>query len=121
MNERRMMRSTSTSEALGLQLEACGKSGNLEAISVVDLDGLEVCGWGAPQHRAQLAGWAVLAGRHGESFAGVARDGERAWTVETTRLSAPGSDLFVCAVGGSEDDRALQLGRCAVGTLRILT
>jgi hypothetical protein len=120
MNERRTNRSQKLSEALGLQLEACGSSSTLDAISVVDGDGLEVCGWGVPQHRPQLASWAVLASRHRAYFEGVARNGTRSWEVGTARLQADGAELYVCAIGGSEDERAQQLGRCALGALRIL-
>jgi hypothetical protein len=121
MQERRTHRSEKLSEALGLQLEACGTRGNLEAIVVVDRDGLEVCGWGQPGTRANVVGRAVLAGRHTAHFEGEVSDGDRQWSVETARIRPRGTELFVCAVGGSDAERTRQLGRCALGAVRILT
>jgi hypothetical protein len=120
MQERRIGRSESRSQALALQLERGARAGGLAALAVVDEDGLELSGWGEPLHRAQLAGQAVAAGRHCAHFAAAVEAQQRRWVVETARIRSHGASLYVCAIGGTAAGRARQLGRCALGALRIL-
>ncbi len=119
--ERRTKRSAQCLEALGLQLEACGKSGELDAISVVDGHGRELRGWGALRQRGRLVKRAVAAGRHRAHYEGQLAAGDQLLPVDTARIrSRPGDQLFVCAIGGSAAARVRQLGRCALGAVRIL-
>jgi len=50
---------------------------------------------------------------------GSARGGQR-WDVQMTKVSVDGSELLVCAVGGSTEQRKRQIARGAAGAVRIL-
>lgn len=118
--ERRRRRATSITLALTYQLDDCCKDGNIEAMVVADGDGLPLAAAGDTYACDEVAARMVLVGTRIRSFDGtLLGDGHR-WDVQMTKVAVHGSELLVCAVGGSADQRKRQIARGAAGALRIL-
>jgi hypothetical protein len=62
----------------------------------------------------------VLVGPRIRSFDGTLLGGGQRWDVQMTKVSVDGSELLVCAVGGSTEQRKRQIARGAAGAVRIL-
>lgn len=120
MNERRRNRSENSSEALQFQLEACCRDSDVTAMVVADDEGLPLASTGDPYACDEIAARTAVAGRRVSEFSGTLLGHAEAWEVQMKRISVSGTDLLVCAVGGSAAMRQRQLERSAAGVARIL-
>lgn len=118
--ERRQRRSGLITQALTYQLLACCEDGRMHAMVVADEEGLPLAASGDPGACDEIAAsMAQVATRTGQ-FSGTLYRGGQRWEVEMTRIPVDGSHLFVCAVGGTAEQRWRQVARGAQGTRRIL-
>jgi hypothetical protein len=118
--ERRLRRGTTVSQSLRYQLAACREEGELAAMVVADADGLLLAAAGDAYACDEVAARAVIAGRRiGELSCALLGAGHQ-WDVQLRRVDVDGSELVVCAVGGTAEARAHQLARGAAGAARIL-
>jgi hypothetical protein len=62
----------------------------------------------------------VLAGRKIQEFNGVLLGHGHRWDVQMKKIELEGTELLVCAVGGTADARRRELARGAEGARRIL-
>jgi hypothetical protein len=118
--ERRRHRATSITLALTYQLDACCKDGSIQAMVVADGDGLQLAASGDAYACDEVAARMVLAAPRIRSFDGTLLGGGQRWDVQMTKVSVDGSELLVCAVGGSPAQRKRQIARGAAGAMRIL-
>ncbi|MBI2892375.1 MAG: hypothetical protein HYY06_02405 [Deltaproteobacteria bacterium] len=118
--ERRRRRTLDVALALRYQLDACRGTADMEALVVADEDGLCLAASGPAETCHEVAAvLPFLGGRRGD-FRGTvlsARGGMRV-LVRTVEFGA--SELYVCAVGGTEERRAGELERSVLGVSRIL-
>jgi hypothetical protein len=106
--------------ALSYQLDACCKDGDIQAMVLADADGLPLAAAGDTFACDEVAARMVLVGPRIRSFDGtLLGDGHR-WDVQMMKVAVDGSELLVCAVGGTADQRKRQIARGAAGALRIL-
>jgi hypothetical protein len=118
--ERRRRRAANTMEALRYQLLQCCEDGKIDAMLVVDGDGLPLASSGDTLACDEVAARMVLIGQRIDKFAGtLLGDGEK-WDVQMLKVWVDDSELLVCAVGGSAAQRGSQIARGAEGALRIL-
>jgi hypothetical protein len=119
--ERRRRRATSSvTLALTYQLDECCKDGSIDAMVVADGDGLPLAAAGDAYACDEVAARMVLVGPRIRSFDGTLLGGGQRWDVQMTKVSVDGSELLVCAVGGSTEQRKRQIARGAAGAVRIL-
>ena len=119
--ERRRRRSQhSVTLALTYQLDDCCKEGAIDAMVVADGDGLPLAAAGDVFACDEVAARMVLVGPRIRSFDGTLLGGGRHWNVQMTKVAVDGSELLVCAVGGTPEARKRQIARGAAGALRIL-
>jgi len=120
IDERRRRRADSVTLALTYQLDDCCREGAIEAMVVADRDGLPLAAAGDVYACDEVAARMVLVGPRIRSFDGtVLGDGGR-WDVRMTKVEIDGSELLVCAVGGTPEARLQQMARGAAGARRIL-
>ena len=118
--ERRGKRSSSCSEAIRLQLEACVSRASLGAMVLADSDGL-CLGFAGPGYpKEELAANMTLLGRKVENFEGAMSSTEGQWNVRIRRFNVDGVPLYLGAVGGGGEARAQQLHQSVTGVRRIL-
>jgi hypothetical protein len=120
MKERRRRRATTVTEALKYQLAACCEDGRIQAMVVADGDGLPLASSGDTYACDEVAARMVLVGPRIQSFDGTLLGPGHRWDVQMIKVQVDGSDLLVCAVGGSAEARKRQITRGADGALRIL-
>jgi hypothetical protein len=120
MNERRRHRSSSPSEALHLQLDACCQDGQVEAMVIADEEGLPLASYGNAEACDEIAARSAQVGRRVAEFSGTLLGSGQKWDLQMKRISVPGGELLVCAVGGSAAMRQRQVERSAAGAARIL-
>ena len=119
--ERRQRRATGATLALKYQLAACCEAGSISAMVVADGDGLPLASSGDTFACDEVAARMVLVGPRIREFNGtLLGDGHR-WDVQMLKVDIDGTDLLVCAVGGSAEQRRRQIVRGAEGARRILT
>jgi len=118
--ERRHRRGTTTTQALRYQLAACCADGAIEAMVVADGDGLPLASSGDTFACDEVAARMVLVGTRIKEFDGTLLGGGQRWDVQMQKVTVDGSDLLVCAVGGTAIQRKRQIARGAEGALRIL-
>jgi hypothetical protein len=118
--DRRRRRATTITDALVYQLDACRADGKIQAMVVADADGLPLAASGDRYACDEVAARVVLVGPRIKSFDGTLLGNNARWDVKMTKVSVDGSDLLVCAVGGTAEQRARQIKRGAAGALRIL-
>jgi hypothetical protein len=118
--ERRRRRAHNATMALRYQLDACCEDGAIEAMVVADGDGLPLAASGDTYACDEVAARMVLVGPRIREFNGTLRGGGCRWDVQMTKVEIDGSELLVCAVGGSPAQRSKQIARGAEGALRIL-
>ncbi len=118
--ERRRRRADNTTEALKFQLEACCDDGRIEAMVVADGDGLPLASSGDTFACDEVAARMVLVGPRIKEFSGTLLGAGHAWQVQMRKVEIEGSELLVCAVGGTAEARARQIARGTEGALRIL-
>jgi hypothetical protein len=116
--ERRRRRGATTTEALRYQLEACCRDGRLEAMVLSDEDGLLLAASGGACD--EVAAKMAHIGARIHSFDGSLLQGGQKWDVKMIKVPIEGTELLVCAVGGSPEQRKRQITRGAEGAARIL-
>jgi len=118
--ERRHRRATTTTLALSYQLDDCCKDGSIEAMVVADGDGLPLAAAGDAYACDEVAARMVLVGPRIATFDGTLLGYGKQWNVQMQKVHVDGSELLVCAVGGTAEARKKQIARGAAGALRIL-
>ena len=88
---------------------------------VADGDGLPLASSGDTGACDEVAASMVHVAARTHEFSGTLIGNGRRWDVEMRKVKVDHSDLFVCVVGGSQEQRQRQLARGASGTLRILS
>ncbi len=120
MKERRLRRAETATEALRYQLAACCEDGRIQAMVVADGDGLPLASSGDTFACDEVAARMVLVGPKIKTFDGTLFGAGHAWDVRMMKVDVEGTELLVCAVGGSPEARKTQMQRGAAGALRIL-
>lgn len=120
MKERRRRRAETITLALSYQLDDCCKDGAIDAMVVADCDGLPLAAGGDVYACDEVAARMVHVGARIREFTGSLLDNGRRWDIQMTKVHVDGSELLVCAVGGSKEQRERQIKRGAAGALRIL-
>jgi hypothetical protein len=118
--ERRRRRADSITQALTYQLDDCCRDGAIQAMVVADGDGLPLAQAGDAFACDEVAVRMVHVGSRIREFNGTLLDGGSRWDVQMRKVTVDGSELLVCAVGGSAEQRKKQIARGAEGALRIL-
>ena len=118
--ERRRRRANTVTQALRYQLATCCEEGRIEAMVVADGDGLPLASSGDTYACDEVAARMVLVGPRIKEFSGTLLGAGNAWQVQMMKVDFEGSELLVCAVGGTAESRKRQLTRGASGALRIL-
>jgi hypothetical protein len=121
MKERRHRRADTATLALTYQLDDCCKEGQIQAMVVADGDGLPLAASGDVYACDEVAARMVLVGPKIRTFDGTLLGQGARWDVQMTKVAIDGSELLVCAVGGSAEQRKKQIARGAAGALRILS
>jgi len=120
IHERRVRRGNTTTQALKFQLATCCEEGRIEAMVVADGDGLPLASSGDTFACDEVAARMVLVGARIKEFNGTLLGVGHKWDVQMLKVEVDGSELLVCAVGGTAANRKRQLARGAEGALRIL-
>jgi hypothetical protein len=118
--ERRRRRAKTITLALSYQLDDCCKEGAMQAMVVADGDGLPLAAAGDVFACDEVAARMCHVGSRIKEFNGTLLNGGTRWDVQMTKLQVDGSELLVCAVGGTAEARKKQIARGAAGALRIL-
>ena len=118
--ERRRRRANTVTQALKYQLAACCEDGRIEAMVVADGDGLPLASSGDTYACDEVAARMVLVGTRIKAFSGTLLGAGNSWQVQMLKVQVDGSELLVCAVGGTAEARKKQITRGAEGALRIL-
>ncbi|ACY15701.1 hypothetical protein [Haliangium ochraceum] len=118
--ERRRRRSSDTSEALALQLEACRRDAGLDAMILADDHGLCIATSGDELICAELAARLSVLHRNRVDFGSELWTEDARWDVHVRRFDYGGMQMTLCAVGGLPDERAQQIVRSLGGVTRIL-
>jgi hypothetical protein len=118
--ERRRRRANTATQALRYQLAACCEDGRIEAMVVADGDGLPLASSGDTYACDEVAARMVLVGTRIKEFNGTLLGAGHRWDVQMVKVEVEGSELLVCAVGGTAEARKRQIVRGAEGALRIL-
>jgi hypothetical protein len=118
--ERRRRRADSITLALRYQLDDCCQQGSIQAMVVADGDGLPLAAAGDSYTCDEVAARMCHVGARIKEFNGTILGSGARWDVRMTKVYVDGSELLVCAVGGSPAQRKKQIARGAAGALRIL-
>jgi hypothetical protein len=119
--ERRRRRAKTVTLALSYQLDDCCRDGAIEAMVLADGDGLPLAAAGDVYACDEVAARMVHVGSRIREFNGTLLGGGCRWDVQMTKVDVDGSELLVCAVGGTPAERKKQIARGAEGALRILS
>lgn len=87
---------------------------------VADGDGLPLASSGDTFACDEVAARMVLVGSRIRAFDGTLLGVGHKWDVQMIKVEIDGSELLVCAVGGSRESRSREIRRGAEGALRIL-
>lgn len=87
---------------------------------VADGDGLPLASSGDTYACDEVAARMVLVGQRIKEFNGTLLGAGHMWNVQMVKVEVDGSELLVCAVGGTAEARNRQITRGAQGALRIL-
>ena len=87
---------------------------------VADGDGLPLASSGDTYACDEVAARMVLVGTRIKEFNGTLLGAGHRWDVQMMKVEVEGSELLVCAVGGTAEARKRQIVRGAEGALRIL-
>jgi hypothetical protein len=118
--ERRRRRAETQTLAMRYQLDDCCRDGAIEAMVIADGDGLPLASAGDSYACDEVAARMVHVGARIKEFNGTLLGGGARWDVQMTKVTVDGSELLVCAVGGTPEQRKRQIARGAAGALRIL-
>lgn len=119
-NERRIRRAETITLALSYQLDDCCRDGGIQAMVVADGDGLPLAAAGDAYACDEVAAKMVHVGQRIREFNGTVLGAGTRWDVQMTKVEVDGSELLVCAVGGTPEQRKKQIQRGASGAVRIL-
>jgi hypothetical protein len=119
-NERRRRRADTVTQALTYQLAACCEDGRIDAMVVADGDGLPLASSGDTYACDEVAARMVHVGRKIREFNGTLLENGQRWDIQMVKVRVDNSELLVCAVGGTADQRKRQIRRGAEGAVRIL-
>ena len=92
----------------------------MEVMVIADSDGMPLASSGDAYACDEVAARMVLVGPRISSFDGTLLGDNKQWNVEMTKVRIDGSELLVCAVGGTAAARKKHIARSAAGALRIL-
>ena len=120
-SDRRKRRAFTFTQALEYQLDACCHGSTIQAMVVADGDGLALAASGDSYACDEVAARMVLVGPRIQEFNGTLLGGGQRWDVQMMKFDVDGSELLVCAVGGTPDERKRQIRRGLEGARRILT
>lgn len=120
IKERRRRRADTVTQALRYQLASCCEDGRIDAMVVADGDGLPLASSGDMYACDEVAARMVLVGSRIREFNGTLLENGQRWDIQMVKFTVDGSELLVCAVGGSPDARKRQITRGAEGARRIL-
>ena len=87
---------------------------------VADGDGLPLAAAGDEYACDEVAARMCLVGTRIREFNGTLLGGGCRWDVQMKKVDVDGSELLVCAVGGTPEQRKKQITRGAEGAVRIL-
>jgi len=87
---------------------------------VADGDGLPLAAAGDSYACDEVAARMVHVGARIREFNGTVLGGGCRWDVQMKKVDVDGSELLVCAVGGTAEQRKKQIARGAEGAVRIL-
>ena len=118
--ERRRRRGTTVTQSLRFQLAACCEDGRIDAMVVADGNGLTLAASGDAYACDEVAARMVLVGPRIHEFNGVLLGAGHRWDVQMKKIELHGTELLVCAVGGTAEARQRQIARGAEGAMRIL-
>ncbi len=118
--ERRHRRASSITLALSYQLDDCCRDGRIQAMVVADGDGLPLASAGDTFACDEVAARMCHVGAKIREFNGTLLGSGARWDVQMRKVTVDGSELLVCAVGGTAEQRKKQITRGAEGALRIL-
>jgi len=118
--ERRRRRANLVTQALRYQLDACCEDGRIYAMVIADGDGLSLATSGDTEACDEVAATMVHVRARTDAWSGTLLGNGRRWDVDMRKVTIDHTDLVVCAVGGSREQRQRQLTRGASGTRRIL-
>jgi hypothetical protein len=118
--ERRRRRADTVTQALRYQLASCCEDGRIDAMVVADGDGLPLASSGDTYACDEVAARMVLVGPRIREFNGTLLENGQRWDIQMVKFTVDGSELLVCAVGGTSDARKRQIVRGAEGARRIL-
>src|SRR5688572_14365586 len=99
--ERRRRRANTATQALRYQLAACCEDG-IDAMVVADRDGLPLASSGDTYACDEVAARIVLVGSRIKEFDGTVLGPGSSWQVQMVKIDVSGSELVVCAVGGTK-------------------
>lgn len=119
-HERRVRRAETITLALSYQLDDCCRDGGIQAMVVADGDGLPLAAAGDAYACDEVAAKMVHVGQRIREFNGTVLGTGTKWDVQMTKVEVDGSELLVCAVGGTPEQRKRQISRGAAGAVRIL-
>jgi hypothetical protein len=118
--ERRRRRASSITLALRYQLDDCCRDGAIQAMVVADGDGLPLAAAGDSFTCDEVAARMCHVGARIREFSGTVLGSGTRWDVQMRKVTVDGSELLVCAVGGTPEQRKKQIARGAEGAVRIL-
>jgi hypothetical protein len=118
--ERRRHRSSDQLQALRNHLDACCRRAQLDGMVVADKDGLSVAAAGDEDACAEAAALMAVFGRRMENYEGALRAPEGRWHMRGRKVLFNDEPLYVCAVGGGGESRAVQIQRSIDALNRIL-
>jgi hypothetical protein len=118
--DRRRHRADTTTQALRYQLAACCADGRIEAMVVADGDGLPLASSGDTYACDEVAARMVRVGSRIQEWNGTLLGAGHMWNVQMVKVDIDGTELLVCAVGGTPESRKAQIARGAEGAIRIL-
>lgn len=120
IKERRIRRADTVTLALSYQLDACCRDGAIQAMVVADGDGLPLAASGDSYACDEVAARMVLVGSRIREFSGTLFGSGARWDVQMSKVDIDGTELLVCVVGGTPDQRSKQMKRGSEGAVRIL-
>ena len=118
--DRRRQRSNDPCEALYFQLDRSRERSGLDAVVLVDDEGLCVASSGDHEMCEEVAAHAAMIGDRVPCFEGVLFSDKTRWEIYLERLGISGSQFYICTVGGSKAARCVEAIRSANGATRIL-
>ena len=119
--ERRVRRSDVTDKAMAYQLEACVERAGLTAMVVSDDQGLLVAASPWERQRSEtVAAMLPLVARGHDAASGLLDEGANKEQVLVSSFDADGVELYICAVGGFDEQAHREVARAKVGISRIL-